>query len=55
MPTPRANESEEEFVKRCIPIVIQEGTAEDGSQANVVCHSMWTQHVKRKKRKVRNE
>lgn len=54
MPKPRAGESEEKFVKRCIPIVIEEGTAKDDSQANAICHSMWDQHVKRKKRRANN-
>ena len=41
MPTPRSGESESDFVSRCIPIVIEEGTAADGSQANAICHSMY--------------
>lgn len=41
MPTPRKGESEKDFVKRCIPIVIEDGTAKDGSQANAVCHSIY--------------
>ena len=44
MPTPRKDETEDEFVERCIPIVIEEGTAEDGDQASAICHSMWEQH-----------
>jgi hypothetical protein len=43
MPTPNKGESEAAFVKRCIPIVIKDGTAEDGSQANAICHSMYEQ------------
>jgi hypothetical protein len=43
MPDPREGESEKDFVKRCIPIVIAEGTAEDGSQAEAICHSMYQQ------------
>lgn len=49
MPTPRKGESEDAFVKRCIPVVIREGTAKDGSQGNAVCHSMWRQHQKRQR------
>ena len=41
MPEPRAGESEVDFVARCIPVVIEDGTAEDGSQANAICHSMY--------------
>jgi hypothetical protein len=48
MPTPRSDETEEEFVERCIPIVIEDGTAEDGSQANAICHSMWDQEQEKK-------
>lgn len=46
MPKPRMGESEDAFVKRCIPIVIEDGTAKDGSQGNAICHSMFTQHKK---------
>jgi len=41
MPTPHAGESRKEFVSRCIPIVIDEGTAGDSDQAVAVCNSMW--------------
>jgi hypothetical protein len=44
MPTPNKDESEKDYVKRCIPIVLAEGTAKDGSQASVICHSMYKQH-----------
>lgn len=44
MPTPKEDETEEEFVERCIPIVIEEGTADDGDQAAAICHSLWEQH-----------
>jgi hypothetical protein len=46
MPTPRNKESEEKFVDRCIPIVIEDGTAKDGNQATAICHSMYRQHKK---------
>lgn len=48
MPTPRKNESREDFVQRCIPIVLDEGTAEDGSQAAAICHSMYDNKNKKK-------
>jgi len=41
MPKPQANETESEFVARCIPIVIADGTAKDGAQAAAICHSMF--------------
>lgn len=41
MPKPRANETEQEFVSRCIPIVLDDGTAQDNEQAAAVCYSMW--------------
>lgn len=49
MPTPRKNESEKDFVKRCIPIVIRDGTANDGAQGNAVCHSLFSQHQKKQR------
>ena len=44
MPTPNADESEGDFVERCIPIVLDEGTADDGEQAAAICHSMFKKH-----------
>ncbi len=41
MPTPGRNESQQEFVSRCIPIVLKDGTATDQKQAAAVCYSMW--------------
>lgn len=41
MPTPTSNETHDEFIERCIPIVIDEGTAEDNEQAIAVCESIW--------------
>jgi hypothetical protein len=41
MPEPKENETEKEFVKRCIPIVLDDNTAEDGTQAAAICHSLW--------------
>ena len=41
MPTPRQGESESDFVSRCIPMVLEEGTAADQAQAVAVCHSMY--------------
>jgi hypothetical protein len=44
MPMPTKNESKKDYLERCIPIVLHEGTAKDGSQAEAICHSMWKQH-----------
>ena len=41
MPTPQPGESQDDFTSRCIPIVIDDGTAEDNDQAVAVCNSMW--------------
>jgi len=36
-----ADETQDEFIARCIPVVIEDGTAEDNEQAVAVCYSMW--------------
>jgi len=41
MPTPGRNEQQKDFIGRCIPIVLKEGTAKDNSQAAAICHSIW--------------
>jgi hypothetical protein len=41
MPKPRNGESEKDFVARCIPIVMREGTAKDNKQASAICFSMY--------------
>lgn len=41
MPEPRPDEEKDEFIERCVPIVIDEGTAKDGKQAYAICLSMW--------------
>ena len=41
MPEPTEGESHDDFIKRCIPIVIEDGTAGDGAQANAICESLW--------------
>ena len=46
MPTPRDDETRDEFIERCIPIVIDDGTAEDGQQAYAVCSSIWRRDTK---------
>jgi hypothetical protein len=49
VPTPLKGESEAKFVKRCIPVVIRDGTANDGAQGNAVCHSLFRQHQKKQR------
>ena len=46
MPTPNPNEPEKDFVSRCIPIVLEKGTAKDNKQAAAICYSMFRQHQK---------
>lgn len=41
-PSPQEGESESDFVARCIPIVLEDGSAEDQSQAAAMCHSMYS-------------
>jgi hypothetical protein len=41
MPKPRPGETKDEFIERCIPIVIADKTAKDGSQGNAICNSIW--------------
>lgn len=41
MPKPKPNETREDYVARCVPIVLNEGTAKDSDQAVAVCNSMW--------------
>lgn len=43
MPTPAPGESLDDFVDRCIPIVLEDGTAEDGQQAVAICNSLYEQ------------
>jgi len=41
MPTPEKGEKKEDFIDRCIPVVINDGTAKDGAQATTICNSIW--------------
>jgi len=41
LPTPNKEETEQQFVSRCIPIVLRDGTAKDQTQAAAVCYSMF--------------
>ena len=44
MPKPQPNEKESDFINRCIPFVINEGTAKDEKQAAAICYSIWERH-----------
>jgi hypothetical protein len=48
MPSPRKNESEKDFVARCVPAVLEDGTTKDPEQASAICHSMWRNRNKRR-------
>ena len=48
MPKPKPNEKQDDFISRCIPIVMNEGTAEDDKQAAAICYSMWREDKKMK-------
>lgn len=41
MPTPRENEPIEEFMSRCISMVIEEGTAQTPEQAYAICATFY--------------
>lgn len=42
MPNPFPLESEQEFINRCIPIVILDGTANDRGQAYAICADIYS-------------
>ena len=46
MPIPNQNETEQEFVSRCIPMVINDGTAQSPEQAYAICQSMYEHNAK---------
>ncbi len=48
MPTPGKNESQKDFVSRCIKVVMDDGSAKDNKQAAAMCYSMWREHEKGK-------
>jgi HK97 family phage major capsid protein len=41
MPEPGENETQDEFMHRCIPMVLDDGTAKDNDQAVAICMSKW--------------
>lgn len=44
MPTPKDNESQSDFIARCIPYVVGEG--KDKEQASAMCYSIWKEKGK---------
>lgn len=46
MPEPREGESRKEFVGRCVPVVLDEGTTDDPKQAVAICHSYFDKTTK---------
>lgn len=52
MPTPHDGETHDNFIERCIPMVIDEGTAENPDQAAAICNSMWEEREQPKERKM---
>lgn len=45
MPAIMPNETREQYISRCIPIVIQEGTASNVDQAYVICDTTYSQQA----------
>lgn len=41
MPMPNDGESRDDFMSRCVPMVMDDGTADDNDQAVAICNSMW--------------
>jgi len=41
MPKPKQGESKDDYISRCVPIVLEEGTAESNDQAVAICSSMY--------------
>ncbi|KKM62908.1 hypothetical protein LCGC14_1516910 [marine sediment metagenome] len=50
IPIPHKGERRKDFINRCIPIVIREGTAKDGSQGAAICNSIWRRGIKNGKK-----
>jgi Escherichia/Staphylococcus phage prohead protease len=47
MPTPHpSSETRDDFIERCVPIVLEEGTAENPDQAVAICSAMWREATK---------
>src|SRR3990172_1047756 len=55
MPTPNEGESRREFIQRCIPIVLEDKTADDPDQAVAVCSSIWERAMAKKSDVIEDE
>jgi len=55
MPKPHKNEKKKEFINRCIPIVIEDKTAENPEQATAICYSIWKEHLKEQEAELEEE
>jgi len=49
IPIPDKGESQKDFISRCIPFVINEGTTDDSAQASAICYSIWRKHKEKNK------
>jgi len=47
MPNPQKGEKHDDYIKRCIPIVINDGTAKNPNQAVAICNSIWDKSKKK--------
>lgn len=51
MPIPKPNEeTREQWISRCIPVVINEGTTDNPAQAAAICFSMWRDALKKERK-----
>ena len=44
MPTPKPNETRNQFVKRCVDVVITDGTTNDPKQAVAICNAYFDRY-----------
>lgn len=51
MPEPKNDEKRDDFVSRCIPVVLNEGVIDDVSHAAAKCHGIFDQWLKKKGKK----
>lgn len=51
MPTPLPNETQSEYISRCIKVRQREHPNESVSQSVAICESMWKSYQKKKKRR----
>jgi len=45
MPVPKLNETQDDFLNRCIPVVMDEGNAQDTDQAVAICINIFKSNV----------